>query len=529
MPKKMSSFRVWVVWVSLVLCLTGCVSTRGPRGGAAGEDPYAEYVWPPPPDEPRIRLTGVLRGREDVEAESRLGRKLLGASPQGPYDRLLKPFAVAFDPEGRILVTDSGTGALIRFDRKGGRLDVFGTRGAVRLKLPLGLDVSPEGAIFVADAGLRKVVEFDQEGTVEGLFGREGELTNPTDAALSPDGQRLYVADSKAHRIVVFDREGGSIVDTIGEPGDGEGQFAFPTSIDFGPDGDLFVVDQINSRVQMLTADGDYLDQFGGLGVGFGNFVRPKDISVDPQGLVYVTDNAYNNVQLFDSDFTLLTFVGEGGTGPGRFHGASGIAVQGDEFAVVEQLGRRVQTFEYIRARGASVDTAKVSSTASVPKPPPVPTATPTVQGEPVEAGAKTPTPAQAPPGPEPSAAAGEPAEAVPGREDAAALVERWRAAWEGQRLEDYLASYASDFVPARGLTRDAWRKLRSERLTRPASIEVKIESLAVTLLDPAKARAGFVQTYRSDRYTDRVRKTLELVVEDGEWRIQLERVDGTL
>ena len=81
---------------------------------------------------------------------------------------------------------------------------------------------------------------------------------------------------------------------------------------------------------------------------GFGNFVRPKDVAVDEVGFIYVTDNAFNNVQLFDVDFSLLTFVGEGGTGPGRFHGASGVAVRGDEMAVVDQLGHRPQVFRFI-------------------------------------------------------------------------------------------------------------------------------------------------------------------------------------
>ena len=114
------------------------------------------------------------------------------------------------------------------------------------------------------------------------------------------------------------------------------------------PDGSLYVVDQINARVQVFAEDGEYLDEFGDLGVGFGNLVRPKDVAVDEVGLIYVTDNAFNNVQLFDIDFTLLTFVGAGGTTPGTFHGASGIAVQGDRFAVVDQMGARVQVFRFL-------------------------------------------------------------------------------------------------------------------------------------------------------------------------------------
>lgn len=353
---KRGTMRRIAKWTT-VLLLAGVVTAgfgedalakKKKKKQAEAEDPYAEYVWPPPPDEPRIKLERILAGRADVEAGSKWKKKLLGASPQSPYDRLRKPFAVAYDPQGRILVTDSGNAALVRFDIAGERMDVLGTQGSVRLGLPMGIDVASDGTIFVADANLKSVVGYAPDGSLAGVFGRAGQLTNPTDVALSPDESLLYVADSKAHRIQVFDRETGEIRKTVGKHGAGEGEFAYPTSLAFDPEGNLLVVDQVNARIQVLDADLEYLDEFGALGVGFGDLVRPKDIAVDEVGFIYVTDNAFNNLQLFDADFTLLTFVGSGGDGPGRFFGASGVAVRGDEFAVVDQLGRRVQVFRFI-------------------------------------------------------------------------------------------------------------------------------------------------------------------------------------
>jgi DNA-binding beta-propeller fold protein YncE len=330
---------------------TDALAKKKKESKEAKENPYAEFVWPPPPDDPRIQLTAVISGRADVEATSKLKRSLLGANPQSAYDFFKKPFGVDFDAKGRILLTDTGTAALIRLDRNERRMDVFGTRGNLKLSKPLGISVATDGTIYVADAGIKKVLAFDEEGNVTSAYGRQGELVNPTDTLTSADGKRLFVADSKAHKIVVFDLESGALVSSFGKEGQGEGEFKFPTSLARGPEGSLFVVDQINSRLQQVTEGGEYIDSLGALGVGFGNLVRPKDVAVDDDGFLYVTDNAFNNVQIFDADFTLLTFLGEGGTGPGRFHGASGVAVHGQEIAVVDQQGHRLQIFRYIAPR----------------------------------------------------------------------------------------------------------------------------------------------------------------------------------
>jgi DNA-binding beta-propeller fold protein YncE len=342
---------MWRGWRSGLSCLAlagllGCATS-------APLPDYSEYVWPPPPDKARIQLEDIIYGRSDVRAKSGLQRALIGASPQSPYDWLSKPFGVAFDPQGRLLVTDTPLGALFRFDRPSQTADVFGTRGAVTLKSPLGLGVGPDGTAYVADVGLRQVVALDPEGDLRAVYGKRGDLENPTDAEPSPDGTKLFVADSKAHRIVVFDIQSGERLSSFGQRGEGEGEFAFPTSLAFDGAGNLLVVDQINSRVQVLTEDGTYLDEFGSLGVGFANFVRPKDVAVDELDIVYVTDAAFNNVQIFSPDYELLTFVGGGGGEPGHFQIASGVAVQGDRFAVVDQLNRRVQVFRFIVPKDA--------------------------------------------------------------------------------------------------------------------------------------------------------------------------------
>lgn len=311
-------------------------------------DPYAAYVWPPPPDKPRIKLETVLSGRADLEGKSKLARILIGTSPKSPWDDLLKPYAVEFDPQGRVLVTDTASGGLLRFDVTARKFDVLGTQGAVTLKQPLGLDVAPDGAVYVADGGLNEVLAFGPDGKLAAIFGKPGELTHPTDAALSPDGKTLFVADSGGHRIVTFDATTGEKKQTFGKQGVGPGEFNFPSALTFTPEGQLVVVDQMNARIQILSPDGEYLDGFGQRGEGFGQFVRPKDVAVDEVGIFYVSDFIKGGIDLFDADFTLLTFIGSRGLGPGQFDGASGVAVSRERIAVVDQLGHRLQIFRFV-------------------------------------------------------------------------------------------------------------------------------------------------------------------------------------
>lgn len=334
--------------LALGLGAAGEAAARKKDRNKAGEDPYAEFVWPPPPDTPRIKLEAVITGRADVEGGTKWKRRLLGTSDLTPYDRFKKPFGVEFDNQGRVLVSDWGNAALIRVDRAERKMDVLGTRGGLVLKAPMGIDVGPDDRIYVADAKLAKVVAFDPEGKVVMAYGRQGEIVNPTDALVSGDGKTLYVADSKAHKILMFEIATGELKESFGKRGIEDGEFNFPTSLAWGPDGTIFVLDQLNSRVQEFGADGEFRDRFGEMGKGFGSFLRPKDVAVDEMGFIYVTDNAFNNLQLFDIDYTLLTFVGSGGRRPGEFMGASGVDVRGDEFAVVDQLGARLQIFRFI-------------------------------------------------------------------------------------------------------------------------------------------------------------------------------------
>ena len=137
------------------------------------------------------------------------------------------------------------------------------------------------------------------------------------------------------------------------------------------------------------------------------------------------------------------------------------------------------------------------------------------VAAKPLVATAPAAKPAAEPkPIPEPKQAT--PDKPVPTRiEDAVA---NWAQAWSRRDVDAYLAAYASDFTTG-GMTRAAWEAQRRARISAPKSIEVKISDLKIEQQGD-DASATFRQTYRSDRLSSSVTKTLKLALQNGQWRI---------
>ena len=102
-----------------------------------------------------------------------------------------------------------------------------------------------------------------------------------------------------------------------------------------------------------------------------------------------------------------------------------------------------------------------------------------------------------------------------------------WARAWSDQRVDAYLELYARDFDPPGQLSRDEWAAQRRVRISQPSRIEVQLSAIETEWIHGEKARVNFDQSYTSDNYSDKVRKTLELILEDGTWKIRAERAAG--
>lgn len=112
---------------------------------------------------------------------------------------------------------------------------------------------------------------------------------------------------------------------------------------------------------------------------------------------------------------------------------------------------------------------------------------------------------------------------------DAAALqaVKDWADAWSRQDVASYLAAYSPAYVGPGSDSRAAWEKTRSERLSRPRGLSVKVEAPQVRSLGTDRAEVRFRQIYRSDSQRSDEDKILVLERSGERWLIVDERVAG--
>jgi DNA-binding beta-propeller fold protein YncE len=354
--------------------LAGCASAPPPPPPKA-----AALVFPSPPDEPRFVYERTIYGSADVtadEAGSDLRKIVTG---EGKRSEVLgKPYAVAVH-KGRVFVSDSAERFIKVFDFQKQKYYHIGEDEPGRIVKPLGLDVDHEGRLYVADATARDVKVFDAEGKYVRTIGGPKWFDRLSSVTIDPAGERLYVVDiggvsSENHRIRVFDPKTGNHLFDIGKRGAGPGELNLPRDIAVGKNGQLYVVDGGNFRIQVFSRDGQFVKAFGAVGKQYGQFARPKEIATDREGNIYVVDSAFGNFQVFTAEGDLLLFVGERSErdGPAKYMLPSGIYVDEDgRVYMVDQWFRKVEVFRPYALhedQGFLATTAKVTKTAVAPK-----------------------------------------------------------------------------------------------------------------------------------------------------------------
>lgn len=378
------------VWPALRRGLVPAALLVAPTLAAQQVTPAA-LVWPAPPEVAKIRYVGSIASEADIGKKesfwSRIGRSLVGGKRSGVI-RIARPFDVAVPLPGRLFVSDGLTRGLLLFDTPHKEARLVGLDVPGGLSKPMGIGAGIHGQVLLADQLARRVVVLDSLGRFVRAFGDTLTLLNPVDVAVDTTAGRYYVVDSYQHQVVVFDgsgtlvqrlgrtaggvRQGASpslgpdlsvpvhvgengderprTHDVVDNRGDAPGEFKYPWAVAVGPDGAVYVSDQMNFRVQQFDRAGALVRVIGGIGTSPGHFARPKGVAVDTEGHLYVVDAAFSNVQVFNGEGALLLPFGTGGRGPGTQILPLGIAADArDRIYLVDRFNNRIQVYEYLR------------------------------------------------------------------------------------------------------------------------------------------------------------------------------------
>ena len=277
------------------------------------------------------------------------------------------------------------------FARGGSRLFQFDRTGKFERELgqytygfnaAIGLRVDPQDNVWTIDQAANQVVKFGSEGAVALVLGRKPEaipvrpaapgapaggappadppgsgtpgstFNRPTDVAWDRAGN-IYVADGigNNNRVAKFDRE-GRFIRHWGATGAENGQFAGVKSLAIDAQGNVYVADVGNKRIQVFDADGNFKSQFGNIGTpqtlcmtgGPTQYLYVSHVG-DPEGM---DDAAIYKVKL---DGSVVGRFGSAGKLPKQFSLANSIDCRNENELLVGELANwRVQK---ITLRGA--------------------------------------------------------------------------------------------------------------------------------------------------------------------------------
>jgi DNA-binding beta-propeller fold protein YncE len=331
----------------LLAVLSGCVT---PPGQAES----ARLVWPPPPLTARIEFIRSIVSDEDLGRDTTYTQRLLNflAGEKPAPNRIVEPMGLAVSDDGqRLYVSDFAHLAVFVFDLAQKQFTKIGAQE--NLARPVDIALNAQEQLYVVEQEKKGISVFDRQGKKIQFITHPG-IERPTGIALDRERGKIYLADtghtkSRLHNVKVFDLR-GELIGTVGrEKGSEPGQFLFPTYLAVDPQGNLYVTDTLNSRIQVFDPDGKYLRTVGGRGSAWGMFDKPKGVALDSFGNVYVADSGWSNVQIFNQKGQVLLFFGGRGPIPGMLKNPTAITIdKQNRIYVADYLNHRVEVYQLV-------------------------------------------------------------------------------------------------------------------------------------------------------------------------------------
>ncbi len=325
----------------------------------------SKLVWPSPPSIPRVKYVSYYAGMKIDYTQATTKQKaswmdrLAGAQSANekvtvknfPY-QLLGPYGMAFDSKGMVYVADQKVGAVFIFNTETRDVQLIRNGFEAHFGWINGLAIDDDDRLFVSDGKMHRVLIFNTKHEVEGQI--TDKLVDPVGLALDTENRFLYVVDTQQDQVIVFDADSFKELRRIGTGGKNHwlttpGDFGGPQGVALDKDGNVYVTDTMNNRVEIFDADGKFISEFGRHCDGPGCFARPKGIAIDADGHIWVADTMNDTLQAFNREGQLLTYLGGHGHLPGQFEALVGVAIdKQNRIFTTEQYPGRMQMFRYV-------------------------------------------------------------------------------------------------------------------------------------------------------------------------------------
>ncbi len=242
---------------------------------------------------------------------------------------------------------------------EGWQLINYWTLPEFEIGYPTRLHINEKGELLVSDTHYHRVRRYDPTtGTLLESWGEtgegEGQFSQVRDVMWDSAGN-YYVGDygGVSDRILKFSPD-KKLIKTIGKRGSGPVEFQRIQAIEihYTAKGEetLLVVDSCNHRIQRLTLEGEFIEEWGSEGDALGQFRYPFALAIEPGhgGDIYVVEWGNNRVQRFTGQGKSLGVFGEPGRKPGQLATPWDIELASDgRFFLADCNNHRVQVFRW--------------------------------------------------------------------------------------------------------------------------------------------------------------------------------------
>ena len=194
---------------------------------------------------------------------------------------------------------------------------------------PHDVAVTEEGYLAVAEYSSHTVTLYSKTGQMVHVFGTDGSNGTADGQFYSPSvvaikGDLLYVCESNNNRVQKFSISRRSYISKFGTGGQGDGQFSTPFGICIDPEGNVFIADCNNNRIQVFRDN----DSFA---YSFPSQKNPRGLAFDLQGHLHVAVYGSNCINVYTPEGNAITSYGSGISSP------AGIAIDAEGYIAISQ------------------------------------------------------------------------------------------------------------------------------------------------------------------------------------------------